>query len=321
MGLLGGAFVAAPFASRGQAAAIPRIGFLNSGSPAPFAHLVDAFRGGLDPEGFRDGRNIAIDYRWADGEYERLPGLARELIGRRVAVLVATGGVPSALAAKAATATTPVVFAGGFDPIKLGLVTSLNRPGGNVTGVSILTGQLEAKRMGLLREAVPNAPLITILINPSNPGSAERLKEIEEAARGVGQAIQVLRASSRAGINMTFEMMGKSRPGALLVGADAFFYDNREQLVALAARQAIPAAYEQREFAVIGGLMSYGTSLAGGYRQVGSYVGRVLKGEKPADLPVIQSSRFEFVVNLRTARVLGITMPESILARADEVVE
>ncbi len=301
---------------------MPVIGFLNGASSETFAHLAAAFRQGLSEAGYVEGRNVAIEYRWAEGEYDRLPALAAELVRRQVAVIAAGGGVAAALAAKAATTTIPIVFSGGGgDPVKLGLVASLNRPGGNVTGVSILTAALGAKRLGLLRELLPSATLIAVLINPTNPNSEIQLKDIEEAARTVGQQIFILYASNERDFDAAFAIIVERRAGALVVGADPYFNSRRDQLAGLAARHAIPAMYEQREFAVAGGLASYGTSLTDSFRQVGDYAGRILKGEKPADLPVMQPTRFELVINLKTATALRLTVPPTLLARADEVIE
>jgi putative ABC transport system substrate-binding protein len=275
----------------------------------------------LNETGYVEGRNVAIEYRWADGQFDRLPALAAELVRRQVTVLVTTGGSVTARAAKAATSTIPIVFGVGIDPIKLGVVASLSRPGGNASGVYFLTNEMEGKRLGLLRELVPKAAVIAILLNPSGPNVGDQSKDLREAAGAVGQQIRILYASSERELDTAFATVDELRAAALLVGASPVFNAHRDRIVALAARRAIPVIYEQREFAVAGGLMSYGTSLTDATRQVGVYAGRVLKGEKPADLPVVQSTKFEFVINLKTAKALGLTIPQSLLVRADEVIQ
>jgi putative tryptophan/tyrosine transport system substrate-binding protein len=319
--LLGGAAVAWPLAARAQQPALPVIGFLSSVSPAPWAHLVAAFRQGLAETGYVEGRNVAIEFRWAQGQYDRLPALAADLVHRQVAVLVATGGTMTTLAAKAATTKIPIVFTIGGDPVQLGIVASLARPGGNITGVNIFTSEMGAKRLGLLHQMVPTAALIAVLMNPKNPNAEALSKEIPEAARAVGQQIHTLTASTERDLDAAFKTASQLGAGALLVAADPFFNSRRDYIVALAARHAIPAMYEQREFALAGGLMSYGTNLPHGYRQTGLYTGRVLKGEKPADLPVVQSTEFEFVINLNAAKALGLEVPPGLSASADEVIE
>jgi putative tryptophan/tyrosine transport system substrate-binding protein len=308
-----------PLASRAQQTAMPIVGFLNGSSAWESSHLVAAFRQGLGEMGYAEGRSVAIDYRWAEGHYERLPTLAADLVGRQVAVIASNS--PATIAAKAATTTIPIVFSTGSDPVKLGFVASLNRPGGNVTGVSFFATLLEAKRLEILRELVPAAAMIGVLLNPKYPDADAQSKEVQEAAHALALQIHILRASVERDLDMAFQKLAELRTGGLLVCADPFLYSRRDYIVALAARQAIPAIFEQRECAVAGGLASYGTNLADAYRQVGVYTGRVLKGEKPADLPVMQSTRFEFVINLKTAKALGLTVPDKLLALANEVIE
>jgi putative tryptophan/tyrosine transport system substrate-binding protein len=310
-----------PLAGRAQQPAMPVIGFLHSGSPAQYALYVDAFRRGLNETGFSEGRNVAIEYRWAEGQYDRLPQLAADLVHRQVAVIAATGGGLSAAAAKAATTTIPVVFATGDDPVQKDLVASLNRPGGNVTGVFVLTSAVEGKRLGLLREMVPTATLIAVLLNPTKPSVDSQLNDVQATAHSVGQQLHILYASSEHEIDAAFATAAQLPARAMLVGADAVFATWRDHLIALAARYAIPAIFELREFAAAGGLMSYGPSLSDAYRLVGLYTGQILKGAKPADLPVQQSTKFELVINLKTAKVLGINVPPTLLASADEVIE
>jgi putative tryptophan/tyrosine transport system substrate-binding protein len=318
--LLSGA-AAWPLASRAQQPAMPVIGFLHSGSPGPYARYVDAFRGGLNETGFGEGRNVTIEYRWAEGQYDRLPQLAADLVHRRVAVIAATGGGLSAAAAKAATTTIPVVFATGDDPVQKDLVASLNRPGGNVTGVFVLTSAVEGKRLGLLREMVPTATLIAVLLNPTKSSVDSQLNDVQGTARSIGQELHILYASSEHELDAAFATAAQLPARAMLVCADAVFATWRDHLITLAARYAIPAIFELREFAAAGGLMSYGPSLSEAYRLVGLYTGQILKGAEPADLPVQQSTKFELVINLKTAKVLGINVPPTLLARADEVIE
>jgi putative ABC transport system substrate-binding protein len=319
--LLGDAAVAWPLAARAQQPTMPVVGFLSGAAPGPFTHLVAAFREGLKETGYIEGQNATIEYRWAEGHYERLPVLAVDLVRRQVAVIAATGGTRAGLAAKAATATIPIVFSSGADPIKAGLVASLNRPGGNITGVYLLIGELDPKKLGLLRELVPHASVIAVLLNLNSAEVRARSAVVQEAARTVGQQIHILHASTERELETAFASLVQLRAGALVVGSDPFFNSRRGQLIALAARYAIPAIYEGREYALAGGLISYGTSLAEGYRQVGLYAGRILKGEKPMDLPIVQSTKFEFVINLKTAKALGFTVPNSMQLLADEVIE
>jgi ABC-type uncharacterized transport system substrate-binding protein len=312
--LLGGA-AAWPLAARAQQPAMPVVGFLNSRSLRSDSRFVTAFQQGLGETGYVQGQNVAIEYRWAEGQLDRLPALAADLVRRRVAVMVATGGNVSALAAKEATNTIPIVFTTGGDPVMLGLVTSLNRPGGNLTGLSALTGLLGVKRLELLHELVPKATMIGVVMNPTNPGTEAYAKDVYEAARARGQQIQILNASTEGEIDTAFASMVQLGVGAILIVTDAFFLGWRDHLVAQAAR------YENRDFVAAGGLISYGTDLADMYRQAGVYAGRILKGEKPADLPVMQPTKFEMIINLRTGKALGIDVPDKLLALADEVIE
>ena len=319
--LLGGAVTAWPLAGQAQQAAIPVIGFLSGASPAPFAHLAAAFRQGLNETGFIDGQNVVIEYRWAEGHVDRLPVMANELVARQVAVLVATGGDRSVLAAKAATSTIPIVFSSGGDPVAKGLVASLGRPGANLTGVSLFTTLLEAKRLGLLREAFPSATTIGLLADERDTSAQGMVKDAEEGARRLGVRLVVVKAEADGEFDAAFASLVQRRADALVIGNSPFFNSRRERLVALAARHKLPAVYEFREFAMAGGLMSYGTHLADMYRQIGVYAGRILKGAKPGDMPVLQPTRFELVINLKTAKALGITIPQGMLLRADEVIQ
>jgi putative tryptophan/tyrosine transport system substrate-binding protein len=318
--LLGGAAVW-PLAARAQQPALPVIGFLSSASPEPFAHLTAAFRQGLSEVGYVEGRNVAIEYRWAEGQYNRLPVFAADLVRQQVAVIVSLGGSVAAVAAKAATTTIPIVFSAGGDPVKFGLVASLNQPGGNVTGVSLLAAALGEKRLGLIHDLIPGAAVIAVMANPNNPNAEPEVSDVLAAARIIGKQVKVFQAGNERGIDATFASIIEQRIGVLATATDPFFNSRRDQIVALAARHALPTLYDVREFAAAGGLMSYGTSLTDAYRQVGVYTGRILKGAKPADLPVVQASKFELVINAETARMLGLDVPAALLARADEVIE
>jgi putative tryptophan/tyrosine transport system substrate-binding protein len=319
--LLGGTVIASPLTARAQQPAIPVVGFLGTASANPFAHFIAGFRQGLKETGYVEGHNLAIEFRWAEGQYDRVPALAADLVRRQVAVIVTVGGETSAFAAEAATTTIPIVFNVSGDPVKVGLVASLSRPGGNATGVNTFTTELVAKRLGLLRDLIPTASLVAVLVNPNFALAAANAREAEEAARTIGRPIHILRAGNAGDIDAAFATMVQMRARALLVAADPFFNSRRDQIVALAARHAIPAVYEWREFAEAGGLMSYGTSLVDAYRQQGIYAGRILKGEKPADLPVMQLTKFELVINLKTARALGVKISDNLLSIADEVIE
>jgi ABC-type uncharacterized transport system substrate-binding protein len=320
--LLGGAALSWPLAARAQQPTVPVVGYLQTGSPDSTAHQVAAFRQGMSETGYVDGRNVKVDYLFAEGRYDRLPAMAADLVRRRVALIVAAGGGHPALAAKAATKTIPIVFASGdTDPVEAGLVTSLGHPGGNLTGVSSLLGALTAKRIGLLHELVPKATSIAILANPNTLSVATQVEEAQNAARTIGLAFHTLNASAERDFESAFQVMGQRRIDALLVSADAFYGSRRDQLIRLAQRNAIPTAYYRREFVDEGGLMSYATPLSDIYRQVGIYAGRILGGAKPADLPVVQPTKFELVINRKTATSLGLEIPPSLRAIVDEVIE
>jgi putative ABC transport system substrate-binding protein len=320
--LLGGSAVAWPLAARAQQPAMPVVGFLNPTSPATNGDRLRAFRQGLKDTGYVEGENVAIEYRWAENQMDRLPALAAELVRRQVSVIAATGGLDSALAAKTATTTIPIVFSVTEDPVRLGLVASLARPGGNLTGINIFTGELGAKRLGLLRELVPAATRVAVLVNPADAANAESTEsDVAAAARTMGLQIQIFKASTTREIDAAFVTFVRERPDALLVGGDPFFRTRRVQLANLASHHSIPATYALRDYAEAGGLMSYGSNLTDSYRQVGVYTGRILKGAKPADLPVVQASKFELVINAQTARMLGLSVPPTLLATADEVIE
>jgi putative tryptophan/tyrosine transport system substrate-binding protein len=318
--LLGGAVAAWPLAARAQQS-MRVIGWLNSGTPAGYADRTAAFRQGLNEVGYTEGRNVAIEYRWAEIQIDRLPALAADLARRQVSVIAATGSPASALAAKSVTTTIPIVFETGADPVQLGLVASLNRPGGNVTGITNFSAELGAKRLGLLRELVPSATSIAILVNPTRPGIDTQLAQEQEAARALGLQLHILKASSERDFDAAFLTLVQLQAGALAIITDALFNDRRDQIVASARRYSVPTIYEFRESVVVGGLISYGASSPAAYRQAGILAGRILKGERPAELPVQQPTKFELVINMKTAKQLGLTIPPGILAIADEVIE
>jgi putative ABC transport system substrate-binding protein len=316
-----GAAASWPLAARAQAPAMPVVGFLSSRSPGESDAVASAFRKGLAEAGYVIGQNVTVEYRWAEGHYERLPALATELISLKVAAILAAGGPPSALAAKKATTTIPVIFSASDDPVGLGLVPSLSRPGGNVTGMSVFNSALVAKRLAILHELVPAARTIAYLTNPANPSTGMEVKTAQEAAQTSGIDLQILNASNDAEIEAAFARLAELHAGAIIVSAEPYFDSRRAAIVALAAKHAVPASYGWRENVVLGGLLSYGTILTDSYRNAGVYCGRVLKGEKPADLPVMQPTKFEMTINLKTARTLGLTVPPALLTGADEVIE
>jgi putative ABC transport system substrate-binding protein len=318
---LGGAALAWPFAALAQQPELPVIGYLSSGTAAGFAPLLAAFREGLNQTGYVEGRNVTIEFRWSEGQDERLPGFVADLIRRPAAMIVATGGSAPAVAAKAATTTIPIVFTGGQDPVKLGLVHSLNRPGGNATGVLNIARELNAKRLELLRELVPAADLIAVLINRTGMGSGEQLAQLEAAAASLGQKIEVFDVGAEGEFDSSIATMVRRGAGALYITSDPYFTSLTSRLVALATQHAIPTSYSFRSFAVAGGLMTYGANLADQHRQAGVYAGRILQGAKPADLPVLQPTKFDLVINLKTANILGLKVPAKLLALADEVIE
>src|SRR6516162_1883635 len=319
--LLGGAAAAWPLAARAQQPAMPVIGFMSARSPEDSVHLLEAFRRGLEERGFVEGRNVVIEYRWARGDYDRLPDMAVDLVSRRVNVLTAVGGDPSPRAAKRATASIPIVFGMGGDPVKDGLVESFNRPGGNVTGMTLMTNLMEPKRFGLLRDLVPDARLVGVLVNPNFAPSARQLQQIEEAAGRIGQRLVVAQASTDAELDAGFVALVKRRADALLVAADPYFDTRRDRIVGFARRERLPAIYQFREYVLAGGLLSYGISITDAYRQFGVYTATILKGAKPADLPVLQPTKFELVINLKTAKTLGLKISDNLLTLADEVIE
>jgi len=315
---LGGA-AASPVLARAQQQVMPVVGFLNGASPSNYGRMVAAFRQGLMEAGFVEGQNVAIEYRWAEGHYDRLPDMAIDLVRRQVAVIAAN--TPAAPAAKAATTKIPIVFASGSDPVASGLVASFNQPGGNLTGMSLISDEVGAKQLGLLRELMPAVTLIGLLVNTASPTAGPNVRDVQQAANTIGQPTRRLNATNTDEIELAFATLAQIPGAALIVIADTFFIARREQLVALAARHSLPTVYSFSDFAAAGGLMSYGASLADGYRQVGNYTGRILKGENPAGLPVVRPTKFELVINLKTAKALGIDVPPTLLARADDVIE
>jgi ABC-type uncharacterized transport system substrate-binding protein len=316
-----GAAAAWPLAARAQQPTIPIVGYVHPDSPQPIAGLLAAFREGLSETGYVEGQNVVIEYRWAHNDLSRIPELVADLVRRRVAVIATPGSSAVALAAKAATTTIPIVFSLGLDPVQLGLVASLSRPGGNITGVNSMSNELVAKRLGLLHELLPTATRFAVLVNPKNPTTESLKKDVEAAAAAIGPQIEFFTASTGSEIDTAFANLVERRPDALVVHPDNLFINRRVQLTTLAARHAVPAIYPLRPDAEAGGLMSYGTKLADAHRQAGVYTGRILKGAKPADLPVVQPTKFEFVINLQTAKTIGLTVPATLLARADEVIE
>jgi putative tryptophan/tyrosine transport system substrate-binding protein len=319
--LLGGSAAGWPLAARAQQPAMPVIGFLNGASPTVLAYRVAAFREGLAEMGYVEDQNVKIEYRWGQGQYDRLPELATDLVRHRVAAIAATGGLPSVRAAKTATSGIPIVFTFEGDPVEFGLVASLNRPGGNVTGITMISSLIVPKRIGLLRDLIPGVKTIAVLMNSTSPANKAEVAAAEQTARTLGWQVGVLSASGKGDFDAAFQPLTRERADALLVCTDPIFESQRDQIVALAAHHVVPAIYALREYPVAGGLMSYGASITDLYRQAGLYVGRILKGESPADLPVMQASKFEFVINLKTARALGLEIPPTVLALADEVIE
>jgi putative tryptophan/tyrosine transport system substrate-binding protein len=320
--LLGGAAGAWPLAARAQQTTMPVVGFIRDGSADANASYAAAFRKGLNESGYIEGQNVTVEYHWLEGQYDRLPALMADLVHRGVAVIATPGNTPGAVTAKAATATIPIVFGVGGDPVRLGLVASLARPGGNATGIYFFVNELVAKRLRLLHDLVPKAVRVAVLVNPANTVLTEpTLREVQEAAPAIGLQIQILDASTIGEIDAAFATLARDRPDALFVTADSFFTSRRGQFATLAARDKIPATYSQRDFVEAGGLMSYGTDLADSFHQVGVYTGSILKGAKPADLPVVQSTKFEFVINLKTAKALGLTVPVQLQQIADELIE
>jgi putative ABC transport system substrate-binding protein len=321
IGLLGSAAVAWPIAASSQQSAMPLVGFLHPSSPEPFGHIVNGFRRGLSDSGFVEGQNVAIEFRWARGEYDRLPALAAELVQRGARVILAGGGEIGALAAKAATSTIPILIITSSDPVKSGLISSFSRPGGNITGLMTATSILEAKKFGLLCEMVPNARVVAMIVNPDYPPHDADASEVQSSAQSIGRQLVVLKANSPQAIDLAFMTLVEQRVGALHVGGDPFLVGRSQQLVALTTRHAIPAIFDFRESVVAGGLMSYGSNLPNNYRQLGVYAGRILKGERAAELPVMHPAIFDFAINLVTAKTLGLEVPPTLLARADEVIE
>jgi ABC-type uncharacterized transport system substrate-binding protein len=319
--MIGGAAAAWPLAAGAQQPAMPVIGFLHPATSESFTPLVTAFREGLHQTGYIEGRNVTIEYRWAEGQYDRLPALAAELVRRQVAVIATPGSTPATLAAKAATSTIPIIFAVGSDPVEFGLVASLSRPGGNLTGMSMLAAEMAAKRLGLLGELLPNATVFAVLVNPASPTAESEMKSLSAAADLLGRKVLFLNASSERDMDAAFSAASQRQVGGVLVLPDAVFIGQRAQIVALAAQKAIPTMYHRREFVVAGGLISYGDSLPGAFRQVGTYTGAILKGAKPTDLPVLQPTKFELTINLKAAKALRMNVPGQVLALADEVIE
>jgi putative tryptophan/tyrosine transport system substrate-binding protein len=319
--LLGGAAAGWPVVVRAQQQPMPAVGILASVSPGPYGRFIEAIKQGLREVGYVEGRNVAIEYRWANGQYDRLPQLATELVDRGVAVIILVGGGPTTAAAKAATATIPIVFNTGEDPVKTGSVAALNRPGGNATGISLLTVAMEAKRLQLLHELVPTAAVVAIIVNPNNPQADQQLQELQAAARTLGVQVEAFKAGTPNEIDNAFANVVQRRAGALHMAGDAFFNTRKEQFIVLSARHALPTVFSLREFPAAGGLMSYGPSIANAYLQQGIYAGRILKGEKPAEMPVQQTVKVELVINVQTAKTLGLSIPLPLLGRADEVIE